>query len=162
MEGNKGNRSGKMRRWRVVMLYMILFISIALSFLIIPYICSEMINSLMLKDILQPLLELISISVLIGCIMGLAETPEISKGVVEKAKQIASSKNYVAVRYCGKENMLMFLYSNALKEYKCTIATRLDEKGQVYYAIIDENGDVVGRECLQRQPTFLIRNFEKV
>ena len=120
-----------------------------------------MINSFILKDVLQILLQFISILVSIWCITWLAETPEVSKRVIEEAKQIANSKNYVPVKYCGKENMLMFLYSNALEELNCTIATRLDEKGRVYYVIIDENGDVVGRECLQRQPTFLIRNFKK-
>lgn len=161
MKGNKENRLNQMRRLRVGMLYMLLITSI-LIFRIAPSVCCSIISNHIFSHIMLLIIGFALLLVLIWCIMGIAETPNVSKGIIEKAEQIASSNNYTPIKYHGKRNMLMFLYGDALKKFNCTLAARLDEEGKVYYAVIDEKGHVVSKQCFQRDATFFVSNFEKI
>lgn len=80
---------------------------------------------------------------------------------METAKQMLNESHYVLVEYTGHNADLISLYAEALETFHCAMAAKLSE-GKILYAIVNEDGNVVGRVDYKDSATFFINNFKKI
>ena len=77
---------------------------------------------------------------------------------MEKVMQMLSEGQYIPIEYKGHNADLISLYAEAIETFHCTLAARLSE-GKILYAIVNEDGNVIGRIDYKENAIFFINNF---
>ena len=75
-----------------------------------------------------------------------------------KVMQMLSESKYTPIEYNGNNADLISLYEEAIEKFHCTLAARLSE-GKILYAIVNEEGNPIGRIDYKDSATFFINNF---